>query len=44
MLTKEQLKLFKEKYEKEFDQALEDEDRNKAREILNEWQKECDKI
>ena len=44
MLTKEQLKLFKEKYEKKFDQALADEDKNKVREILSEWRKERDKI
>ena len=44
MVTKEQFKLFKKKYEKDFDQALANEDKNKAHEILSEWRKECDKI
>ena len=53
MATKDQIKLFNEKYAKDFDQALKEKyeaeaqnklslKNDKITKILNEWQNECD--
>ena len=40
----EQIKLFKDKYEKEFDQALTEGNRKKASKIFREFQEEANKL
>ena len=44
MSKEERIKLFKDKYEKEFNQTLKNDDRNKGREIINAWQEEYERL